>query len=118
MTPKQNKTLHRAIKTFGEQNQKMQTIEELQELQTAIFENVHRGTDNKDEIAKEVADVEIMLAQVKIIYGLDSKQIEDVKDYKIERLGRTIEKYTNQNVQTKDSTQKTTIQRNISTERE
>ena len=60
MTPKQNKTIHRVISVFGERNQQMQTLEELMELQRAVFEHIHRGTDNRDNIVEEIADVEIM----------------------------------------------------------
>jgi hypothetical protein len=93
MKPENKKILHRAIATFGRSNQKMQTLEELMELQRAIFENVHRGTDNKKEIIEEVADVEIMLAQVKMIYDIDQKEIEKIQDYKVGRLDHTIDKY-------------------------
>ena len=93
MTPEQNKIIHRAIAVFGSKNQKMQTIEELIELQKEIFENVHRETDNRKNILEEVTDVEVMLAQIKEIYGFDKQQIEDMKAYKIDRLNRTIYKY-------------------------
>lgn len=102
MTPEQNKVIHRVISTFGKRNQKMQTIEELQELQSAVFENVHRGTDNLKNIIEEVADVEIMLCQLKEIYNIDQKEIENVKEYKLTRLNHTIEKYLNKN--TRDNT--------------
>lgn len=89
----QNRTIHRVISVFGAKNQKMQTIEELIELQKEVFENVHRETNNRQNILEEVTDVEIMLAQLKEIYGFDDKQIEDMKDYKLSRLNRTIDKY-------------------------
>lgn len=89
----QNRTIHRVISVFGAKNQKMQTIEELIELQKEIFENVHRETNNRQNILEEVTDVEIMLTQLKEIYGFDDKQIEDMKDYKLSRLNRTIDKY-------------------------
>ena len=53
-----------AIQTFGEQAQERQTIEELSELVQAICHK-HRGRTHN--IAEEIADVEIMLAQLKII---------------------------------------------------
>ena len=100
----QNRAIHRVISVFGAKNQKMQTIEELIELQKEIFENVHRETNNRQNILEEVTDVEIMLTQLKEIYGFDDKQIEDMKDYKLSRLNRTIAKYLkskqeNQNVE-------------------
>ena len=93
MTPKQNRTIHRVISVFGEKNQQMQAIEELMELQRAVFENVHRGTDNRDNIVEEVADVEIMLAQLKRIHNIDQNEIEAIQEHKLNRLDHTIEKY-------------------------
>lgn len=93
MTPKQNQIIHRAIQTFGARNQVMQSIEETMELQHALFENIHRGTDNQANIVEEVADVEIMLAQIKKIYGIGQNEIEAIKDKKLERLEHTISKY-------------------------
>ena len=42
MKPENTRTIHRVINVFGAQNQKMQALEELMELQSALFENVHR----------------------------------------------------------------------------
>ena len=105
MKPEHMKTIHRVISTFGERNQKMQTLEELMELQSALFENVHRGTDNRENIIEEVADVEVMLAQVKEIFNITNEEIGKVQDYKLNRLEHTIDKYIkkqqeNGNIQT------------------
>ena len=93
MKPENTRTIHRVISVFGAQNQKMQALEELMELQSAWFENVHRETDNRTNIVEEVADVEIMLAQIKEIFDIKPKEIEDIQDYKLRRLDHTIEKY-------------------------
>ena len=93
MKPQHMKTIHRVISTFGERNQKMQALEELMELQSALFENVHRETDNRENIIEEVADVEVMLAQIKEIFNIKPQEIEKVQDYKLNRLEHTIDKY-------------------------
>lgn len=93
MKPENKKVLHKAIATFGRYNQCLQTVEELMELQKAVFENAHRGTDNRQNIVEEVADVEIMLAQLKMIYDIKPNEIEDIQDYKVGRLDKTINKY-------------------------
>ena len=93
MKPENTRTIHRVINIFGAQNQKMQALEELMELQSALFENVHRETDNRKNIVEEVADVEIMLAQIKEIFDIKPKEIEEIQDYKLRRLDHTIEKY-------------------------
>lgn len=93
MKPQHMKTIHRVISTFGERNQKMQTLEELMELQSALFENIHRGTDNRKNIVEEIADVEIMMAQMKEVFNIQPNEIEEVQDYKLGRLEHTIDKY-------------------------
>lgn len=95
MKPENQRTVHRVINVFGAENQKMQALEELMELQTALFENVHRGTDNRENIVEEVADVEIMLAQLKEIFNIKPTEILEKQDYKLRRLDHTIEKYLN-----------------------
>ena len=79
MKPENTRTIHRVINVFGAQNQKMQALEELMELQSALFENVHRETDNRKNIVEEVADVEIMLAQIKEIFDIKPKEIEEIQ---------------------------------------
>ena len=93
MKPENKRTIHRVISVFGAQNQKMQALEELMELQSALFENVHRETDNRKNIVEEVADVEIMLTQIKEIFDIKPKESEEIQDYKLRRLDHTIEKY-------------------------
>ena len=96
MKPEHTRTIHRVISTFGERNQKMQTLEELMELQSAIFENVHRGTDNRKNIVEEIADVEIMMAQMKEVFNIKPEEIQEIQDYKLTRLNHTIDKYIKQ----------------------
>ena len=93
MKQENNKTIHRVISVFGAENQKMQSLEELMELQAALFENIHRETDNRKNIIEEIADVEVMLAQLKEIFNIEPNEIEEVQDYKLRRLDHTIEKY-------------------------
>lgn len=71
-----------AIERYGERNQEEVAIEELSELIQAICHK-HRGRDNN--IAEEIADVEIMLAQLKIINQC-SHQVELIREQKIARL--------------------------------
>ena len=71
LTPEQYKVVHRAIETYGVDNQLKMVLEEMAELQKEICKN-WRGRNNIEEIADECADVEIMLAQLKIIYGIES----------------------------------------------
>ena len=63
--------LEKAIKTWGTHAQLLMVLEEMSELQKEILKNINRGKDNIDDIIDETADVEIMLDQMKYIYGID-----------------------------------------------
>lgn len=71
-----------AINTFGETAQEGIAIEECAELIQAISHK-HRGRENN--IAEEIADVEIMLEQLKIINNCRD-EVEKIHKRKIERL--------------------------------
>lgn len=73
------------INTYGSRPQQDMAIEELSELQKAILK--YRRFPNKEterDIIDEIADVSIMLEQLKIIYSC-SKKVEERIDYKIDR---------------------------------
>ena len=74
--------LNAAIRTFGEEAQERQAIEECSELIEAICHK-HRG--RKHNIAEEIADVEIMLEQLKIINNCGDK-VAKIRKSKIDRL--------------------------------
>lgn len=74
--------LKMAITANGATRQEIVAIEECSELIQAITHK-HRG--RKHNLAEEIADVEIMLEQLKIINDC-SEEVEQVKRYKIERL--------------------------------
>ena len=59
--------LDRIIKYFGKNKQCIVALEELSELQKEICKHL-RGYDNRHAVAEEIADVEIMLEQLKIIF--------------------------------------------------
>lgn len=73
-----------AVATWGKDAQAKMLLEEMAELQKEICK-AWRGKDNEVEIAEEVADVEIMLAQIKMIFGIGTS-VEVYRDAKIERL--------------------------------
>lgn len=78
---------HRTIRVWGKEPQMLQVIEEMSELTKEILKNVNRKKDNIKELIEEAADVEIMLGQLKICYGIAEK----VAAYKAEKL-KQIEK--------------------------
>ena len=75
-------TFERAVKVWGKEPQMLQVIEEMSELTKEILKNVNRKKDNINELIEETADVEIMLEQLKVCYGI----YEQVADYKVSKL--------------------------------
>lgn len=77
-------TLNQAIKVYGPDMQQNIAIEEMSELTKEICK-VKRGMGSKLNLAEEIADVEIMIQQLKIIHDVDS-MVDVFKIKKIERL--------------------------------
>jgi NTP pyrophosphatase (non-canonical NTP hydrolase) len=95
MTSERRKEIEgRAILTYGAQMQGDMCIEEMSELTKAILK--YRRAENKnkneaeyleDDIIEEIADVQIMLDQMRIIFGDTSSQ----EEYKLNRLWARME---------------------------
>ena len=81
MTDEEIVVCKKAIDTFGGANQQLKAVEEMGELIQAIMKALGGNNHNVEE---EIADVEIMLTQLKIMYDL--KKIEEWKEFKINRL--------------------------------
>lgn len=84
-----------AIDSYGRVNQVIKTVEELSELSQALCKILtSKFTDDNSEIFEnifeEIADVEIMLEQCKIMFQCD-KEVNEWKHKKIERLERRLE---------------------------
>lgn len=60
-------TCKRAVDAWGPDKQKWVAAEELSELIHALARN-NRGDDNLENVVEEIADVEIMLHQLKIMF--------------------------------------------------
>lgn len=76
-----------AIIEFSENAQKVKTIEEMAELTQALIKEIlnGKGSSNAEE---EIADVEIMLEQLKMMY--DPRVINEYKKFKLKRLGQIV----------------------------
>ena len=94
MTPERRKEIEcRAIRTYGAQMQEDITIEEMSELTKALLK--YRRYINEpgkwrnlpDAVREEIADVQIMLEQLHLIYGDSS----DIEEYKLNRLWARME---------------------------
>lgn len=76
--------LIRAVETYGINSQIRMAIEEMAELIKALckFERVDLGPESDKAVGnviEEIADVQIMLDQLRIIFKSDAKAVEDVK---------------------------------------
>ena len=78
-----SKTYEKAINQWGINAQITMVFEEMAELQKELCKNL-RGKDNRIKIAEEIADVEIMLDQMKQYFDIE----EGVKRYKQVKLKR------------------------------
>ena len=77
--------LRRAIQTYGTETQCVVLFEEMSELQKEVCKH-WRGQDNIEAITEELADVHIMLEQLRMMMGIDVEDVcMAVKD-KVERL--------------------------------
>lgn len=73
-----------AVELYGADAQITVAIEEMSELTKELCK-AKRGKANIDNIAEEIADVEIMVEQLKIIFDCTNK-IEQSRRFKIDRL--------------------------------
>lgn len=83
--------LKKIIKFYGEKAQIIKAIEELSELTKELCKNINGQIDDRS-IEEEIADVQIMLNQLNIIFGFSKADIEYYMNLKIKRTTDIIEK--------------------------
>lgn len=88
--------LTRAIRVYGEPAQVDMAIEEMSELTKALckVKRAHGGPETMaavSSVTEEIADVQIMLDQLRIIFGSDTSSDEEAK---LTRLAGRLEKAT------------------------
>ena len=81
--------IRKAIDTYGQEAQLWMVIEEMSELEKEICK-YKRGKDNFLEIADEMADVYIMLEQLKRICGVPQDLVQRRIDFKFDRLRKRL----------------------------
>ena len=72
------------IDHYGEQAQKIQAVEEMSELIKELCKNINGRAIDKEHITEEMADVIIMIEQLKIIYN-NKETVNKVIAEKIKR---------------------------------
>lgn len=78
----------RAIDSFGERAQIDKFLEEFAELQEAVLKHIG-GRDSREHIAEEIADVTIMLEQLRLIFGVN-ELVNKIMGEKLRRLERKL----------------------------
>ncbi len=83
---KEKEIYQAAIDTFGEDHQIDRMIEEMSEVTHALLRQrrCKHGVIEKDNVYEELADLEIVLEQMKIIFGYEN--VLPHKTYKLARL--------------------------------
>lgn len=84
--------IEKAVEVFGREHQIDMAIEECAELIDALCK-YRRGRVERGSVITEIADVQIMCAQLAYIFGSDAVVLERV--YKLQRLNDRIEKSEN-----------------------
>ena len=78
-----------AVRHYGAEHQKKKAIEEMGELITAISRE-QDGRATTEQVITEIADVQIMMHQLALIYGIDD--VANEIDRKQRRLLRRVDK--------------------------
>lgn len=84
LAPIHRDTYSDAVRIYGKQSQLVVAMEEMSELTKELSKNI-RGEKNVSAISEEIADVEIMLEQLKVIYG-NRAEVDRVRGEKLDRL--------------------------------
>ena len=85
----QYKTIQKAIRLYGKEKQVYIAIEEMAELTKELIKD-KRKFKNRNEIIEEIADVEIMMQQLCLIFKC-SEEVVNMRRQKIERLKKRME---------------------------
>lgn len=84
-----NDTLRGALDTYGADAQTLMLFEEMAELQKELCKHA-RGRDNREAIAEEIADVQIMLAQMTMLHDC-AVLVDEYIAIKLDRLRKRLE---------------------------
>lgn len=77
----------KALAHYGPEAQIKMLYEEMAELQLAVCKH-GRGADNIDNIAEEIADVGIMLDQMRLLFNVETRS----REIRLEKVARLAER--------------------------
>lgn len=86
--PIRRDTYSEAVSAYGKQSQLIMAMEEMAELTKELSKNI-RGTKNVSAISEEMADVEIMLEQLKVIFA-NRSEVDRMRCCKLDRLAERL----------------------------
>ena len=85
---KQRAICFKAVRTFGEYSQCIKAMEECGELIHALSRKVLDQDPDLDNICEEIADLEILMDQMRVIFG--DAFIDKWKQNKLEKLNKVV----------------------------
>ena len=97
LSEKYIKIIQDIINHYKKEDQVLQAVEEMSELTKELIKNINRNKDNEKEITLELADVQIMLMQIMIIYDIDPNKVLGGIEYKLLRQKERIENESKRN---------------------
>ena len=77
--------LKKIIHHYGAHPQISKAVEELIELSEVLIKDMNKGDLDRNGLYEEMADVLIMVEQLKIIYNIDTAALQKMIDMKIDR---------------------------------
>ena len=85
--------MHKALKQWGAVSQVGMAVEECAELIVALQKYINRTPkpETIDNVLSEIADVEIMLAQLRVVLEIDDDTLRNRMEDKLQRLRRIFE---------------------------
>lgn len=84
MTTEQTKKALLILQAYDSKAQMMKCCEELSELETAILKHLNKG-DGTEAVFEEIADVLIMIEQLRHMIPFGENRLEEMIDYKLDR---------------------------------
>lgn len=90
MTKDRKEKIKEIVIHYGTKAQRLKAIEELTELAEVLIKDINKREYHRAEILEEVADVHIMLLQLKEIYRFTDEELEKMIDSKIRRTMRRV----------------------------
>ena len=93
--------MRKHVRLYGHRNRRLQAIEEMSELIKVLLKSDRLSFDPTYEsdvseinanILEEIADVEIMLYELKYMYDFTQKRVDEVKKIKIKRTNLKLNK--------------------------